>query len=58
MAFSFSCKDLVEGCDYVAQADTYEKAQEIVTGHYYQHHKFTETTPKLRDKVKDAIRES
>ena len=57
MAYSFSCKDLDEDCDYMAQANTFEKAQEILTGHYQHHHNVKKITPELQNKVKNAIRE-
>lgn len=58
MAYAFSFKDLKNGCDYWAKADTFEEAQKIVTGHFQHHHDVKEITPELQDKVNSAIRES
>jgi predicted small metal-binding protein len=51
-----ACADIVDGCPFVASADTESALLEAVADHARCDHGVTELTPELVAKVKQAIR--
>jgi predicted small metal-binding protein len=56
MAQRIACGDVVQGCQFTAEAATEEELLAAVTSHAAEDHGVQEVTPELAAKVKAAIR--
>jgi predicted small metal-binding protein len=56
MAERIACGDVVQGCQFTAEADTEEELLRAVQAHAAAEHGVKEITPELAAEVKAAIR--
>ena len=56
MTKHIACGDLIEGCEFVASAESEEELLEHVAEHAGKEHDVRQVTPELAAKVRAAIR--